>query len=187
MKMKRLPRGRQPQRRAARCCRPSRSPPGHPPARHHRAAYRSMLQQILQHMAVIYGPPSDSRHRFAARRKSESETPLAFRSALLALAKTAFPRMDLEGIDALVLEKLLSLAREMRVVIHVVDDEDFCSLCAARCIQAHLLLQKETSLVACAAPADACSSEEESQHNQAFASTPARGWRADDRRHQRDI
>ncbi|CAN0416856.1 unnamed protein product [Lampetra fluviatilis] len=65
---------------------------------------RSTLQQALRHMQVIYGPPSDSRHRFANRRRGESETPLAFRSALLALARAAFPRMDHEAIDALVLE-----------------------------------------------------------------------------------
>ncbi|CAM9504189.1 unnamed protein product [Lampetra planeri] len=75
-------------------------------------------------MAVIYGPPSNTRHRFAAQRLGEAETPLAFRSTLLALPKAAFPQMDQEGIDALVLEKMLALARDLRVVVHTIDDDD---------------------------------------------------------------
>ncbi|CAN0173911.1 unnamed protein product [Lampetra planeri] len=69
-------------------------------------AERSTLQQVLRHMSTIYGPPSDIRHRFADRRKGEAESPLLFRRALLAPMKATFGRMDGEGIDALVLEKL---------------------------------------------------------------------------------
>ncbi|CAN0286337.1 unnamed protein product [Lampetra fluviatilis] len=70
-------------------------------------AVRSTLHLVLQCLSEIYGPPSDIRHRFAARRKGKMKSPLAFRSALLALAKAAFLRMDWEAIDALVLDKLL--------------------------------------------------------------------------------
>ncbi|CAN0422981.1 unnamed protein product [Lampetra fluviatilis] len=134
---------------------------------------RSTLLQALLHMQEIYGRLSESCHLFA-------------NSVLLALARAAFPHMDHEGIDALVLEKLLSLAREMRFVMPAVDEKNVCSLRTARCIQTHLVLQRETSIVACAAPIDAGGPEEEPRHNRVFASTSARSWRSDNRRHQRD-
>ncbi|CAN0287372.1 unnamed protein product [Lampetra planeri] len=134
-------------------------------------ADRSTLQQALGQMQVIYGPQSDSRHRFNNRRKGESETLLAFRSTLLALARATFPRMDHEAIDAMVLEKLLSLVWELLIDMPAVDDDEFCSLRTARCIQEHLLLQRDTSLAACTTPADTSSSEEEPTHDQAFAAT----------------
>ncbi|CAM9861974.1 unnamed protein product [Lampetra planeri] len=59
----------------------------------------------MQQKVAIYGPPSNTRHRFATRRRGDTETPLAFRSALLALAKATYPRRDEEGSDALGMEK----------------------------------------------------------------------------------
>ncbi|CAN0435762.1 unnamed protein product [Lampetra fluviatilis] len=76
------------------------------------------LHQAMQQMAVICGPLSNTHHRFAAWRCGDTETPLAFCSVLLALVKVAYPRMHKEGIDALVMEKLLSLALELRVIVH---------------------------------------------------------------------
>ncbi|CAN0416240.1 unnamed protein product [Lampetra fluviatilis] len=125
---------------------------------------RSLLQRTLQQMADIYGPPSNTRHRFAARRKGVSETLLAFRSASLALAMATFPRVDYEGIDALVFKKM-ALARDLRVVIYSIDDGDLCSLGTKKCIQAHYLLQRQMGLDACTVLADSCSSSEEPQPN----------------------
>ncbi|CAM9860251.1 unnamed protein product [Lampetra planeri] len=75
--------------------------------------------------------------------------PLAFHSALLALAKAAFPRMDHDGIDALDLERLLSLAKDLNTILPAVDDDDLSSLKVTKCIQAPQLLQRHRGLVAC--------------------------------------
>ncbi|XP_078467399.1 tumor protein p73-like [Lampetra planeri] len=50
--------------------------------------------------AAIYEPPANARHKLATLRRGETESAVAFRSALLALAKAAFPEMDHDGIDA---------------------------------------------------------------------------------------
>ncbi|CAM9559954.1 unnamed protein product [Lampetra planeri] len=73
---------------------------------------RSTLQDALHLMAKVFGPPSTCRHQFYDRRKVAGETTLAYRTALLALADAAFPRMDKEGKDAMVTEQLLALAHE---------------------------------------------------------------------------
>ncbi|CAN0025857.1 unnamed protein product [Lampetra fluviatilis] len=101
----------------------------------------------------------------------------AFRSALLALAKAAFPWMDGEGIDALVLEKLLQLTWELRILIHVVDDEEMCSLRAARNIHAHLQLQRELNLAACSTTTGSCGSPDNTPPKEAFATTRPAGRR----------
>ncbi|CAM9521725.1 unnamed protein product [Lampetra planeri] len=51
--------------------------------------------------------------------------------------------MDHDGLDSLVLEKLLALAKDLHIVIQAIDDADLCSLKVATCIQAHLLLQHD--------------------------------------------
>ncbi|CAN0182100.1 unnamed protein product [Lampetra planeri] len=147
-------------------------------------ADRTTLQQGLRQMAAIYGPPSNVEHRFAARRQGEAETPFAFRSALLKLAKAAFPRMDHDGLDSLVLEKLLVLARDFHTIIQAVDDDDLCPLKVARCIQAHLLLQTEKGLVACTTP---CDTPEETEPAQAYALAQGGGWRRDGMERRDDL
>ncbi|CAN0374129.1 unnamed protein product [Lampetra planeri] len=80
---------------------------------------------------------------FAHRRwkKTAFESALGYHSALLAIA----------GVS-LVLQKLLSWVRKLRVAMPAADDDDFTSLCAARCIQAHLQLQEDATVAACAGP-----------------------------------
>ncbi|CAN0298295.1 unnamed protein product [Lampetra planeri] len=58
---------------------------------------RSTLKAALGLMAKVYGPPSACRHQFYERRKADTETALAYRTALLALADAVFPRMDEDG------------------------------------------------------------------------------------------
>ncbi|CAN0251104.1 unnamed protein product [Lampetra planeri] len=110
-------------------------------------ADHTTLHQATQQMVATYGLPFNTHHRFAAWSRGDTETPLTFHNALL----------DEEGIDALVTEKLLSLPWELRVIIHAFDDTDLCSLQVVWSIQAHVLLQRETGLVVCAAPEKACS------------------------------
>ncbi|CAN0411149.1 unnamed protein product [Lampetra fluviatilis] len=57
-------------------------------------AKRATLTDALHQMRLIYGPPSEARHRFDARRKKASESAMGYRSALLAMARVAYPRMD---------------------------------------------------------------------------------------------
>ncbi|CAM9676234.1 unnamed protein product [Lampetra fluviatilis] len=53
---------------------------------------RATLLEAFAQMAAIYDPLSNVRHKFATRRSREADTPLTFRSALLALAKAATTR-----------------------------------------------------------------------------------------------
>ncbi|CAM9249991.1 unnamed protein product [Lampetra planeri] len=97
-------------------------------------------------MAAIYDPPLNVHHKFATRRKGEAETPLTFCSERLALAKAAFPRMDHDGIDTLVLERLLALAKDLNTVLPAIDD--LSSLKVAKYIQAQQIFQRHRRLVA---------------------------------------
>ncbi|CAN0042128.1 unnamed protein product [Lampetra planeri] len=58
---------------------------------------RATLQAALQRLSDVYGPPSATRHQFYERRCKPRESPLAFRTALLAMARAAYPRMDDEA------------------------------------------------------------------------------------------
>ncbi|CAN0060606.1 unnamed protein product [Lampetra planeri] len=120
-----------------------------------RRSDRSTLKAALGLMAKVYGPPSACRHHFYARRKADTETVLAYRTALLALADAAFPRMDEEGQDAMVLEQLLKLAQDLGVPINTADEIDISSLRVATSIQAHEVLQRKQGVVCNAAVASA--------------------------------
>ncbi|CAN0431757.1 unnamed protein product [Lampetra fluviatilis] len=108
---------------------------------------RSTLQAALHLMAKVFGPPSTCRHQFYDRRKVAGETTLAYRTALLALADAAFPRMDKEGKDAMVTEQLLVLAHELGVPINVADEMDICSLAIATSIHAYEVLKRRPGVV----------------------------------------
>ncbi|CAM9642246.1 unnamed protein product [Lampetra planeri] len=116
-------------------------------------AQRSMLQQAFKDMAAVHDPPSSVHNRFAEHQRGETEMPLAFRSALLSLPQAAFPKMEPAGIDSLVLERLLGLAKELNVTLPASEEDDPSSLVIARCIQTHLGLKRHKGLVTCAAPA----------------------------------
>ncbi|CAN0173177.1 unnamed protein product [Lampetra planeri] len=97
-------------------------------------AKRATLTDALCQMRLIYGPPSQACHRFDVRTKMAWESALGYHSALLAMAGVAYPHMDQNAMDSLVLQKLLSWARLLRVAMPAADDDDFTSLHAARCI-----------------------------------------------------
>ncbi|CAM9766505.1 unnamed protein product [Lampetra planeri] len=99
---------------------------------------RATLHLALQLLSAVYGPPSDCRQLFHDRHRGANESPLAFRTALLALAKAAFPRMDEEGVDAMVAEKLLLLADELDIAVLAQDDGEMSSLLVARHIHGGL-------------------------------------------------
>ncbi|CAM9292505.1 unnamed protein product [Lampetra fluviatilis] len=103
---------------------------------------RSTLQTAMQLLAAVYGLPSDCRQLFYDRQRGAKESPLAYRTSLLALAKAAFPRMDIEGVDAMVTEKILLLADDLDIVIVAPDDTEMCSLQVARLLHANLLAQR---------------------------------------------
>ncbi|XP_061436185.1 uncharacterized protein LOC133361278 [Lethenteron reissneri] len=108
---------------------------------------RSTLQAALHLLAKVFGPPSTCRHQFYDRRKVVGETTLAYRTALLALADSAFPRMDKEGKDAMVTEQLLALAHGLGVPINTADEMDICSLGIATSIHAYEVLQRKPTVV----------------------------------------
>ncbi|XP_078459714.1 uncharacterized protein LOC144724454 [Lampetra planeri] len=103
---------------------------------------RSTLQMALQLLAAVYGPSSECRQLFYDRQRGAKESPLAYRTSLLALAKTAFPRMDDEGVDAMVTEKILLLADDLDIAVVAQDDTEMGSLQAARLLHANLLSQR---------------------------------------------
>ncbi|XP_078721350.1 uncharacterized protein LOC144937779 [Lampetra fluviatilis] len=112
---------------------------------------RSTLQAALHLMAKVFGPPSTCRHQFYERRKMVGETTLAYRTALLALADAAFPRMDKEGKDTMVTEQLLALAHDLGVPINTADEMDICSLGVATGIHAHEVLKCKRAVVCASA------------------------------------
>ncbi|CAN0338273.1 unnamed protein product [Lampetra planeri] len=103
---------------------------------------RSTLQMALQLLAAVYGPSSECRQLFYDRQRGAKESPLAYRTSLLALAKTAFPRMDDEGVDAMVTEKILLLADDLDIAVVAQEDREMGSLQAARLLHANLLSQR---------------------------------------------
>ncbi|CAM9817450.1 unnamed protein product [Lampetra planeri] len=142
---------------------------------------RATLQAALQRLSDVYGPPSATRHQFYERRCKPRESPLAFRTALLAMARAAYPRMDDEAIDALVLQKLLEMARGLRLVIQAVDDEDMCSLRAARSIHAHLMLDQDETITASATTSVPASRDNARSPDRVFSTFSATPQRSPDR------
>ncbi|CAN0441578.1 unnamed protein product [Lampetra planeri] len=88
----------------------------------------------------------------------------------------AYPRMDKEGLDALVLDGMLGLAKEFDVALPTTDDDDdLTSLRVARSIPTHIH-KCRAKVVACASPAKE-ESDDEGEPSQAFASLNEGGWR----------
>ncbi|XP_078467221.1 uncharacterized protein LOC144730345 isoform X1 [Lampetra planeri] len=104
---------------------------------------RSTLQMALQLLAGVYGPSAECRQQFYDRQRGAKESPLAYRTSLLALAKTAFPRMDDDGVDAMVTEKILLLADDLDIAVVAQEDTEMSSLQAARLLHANLLSQRQ--------------------------------------------
>ncbi|CAN0421548.1 unnamed protein product [Lampetra planeri] len=143
---------------------------------------RSTLQAALHLMAKVFGPPSTCRHQFYDRRKVAGETTLAYRTALLALADAAFPRMDKEGKDAMVTEQLLALAHELGVPINVADEMDICSLAIATSIHAYEVLKRKPGVVCkwagnAALAATIAEPQPAADQEQAFAASRPGEWR----------
>ncbi|XP_061435288.1 uncharacterized protein LOC133360523 [Lethenteron reissneri] len=103
---------------------------------------RSTLPMALQLLAGVYGPSAECRQQFYDRQRGAKESPLAYRTSLLALAKTAFPRMDEDGVDAMVTEKILLLADDLDIAVVAQEDSEMTSLQAARLLHANLLSQR---------------------------------------------
>ncbi|XP_078718121.1 uncharacterized protein LOC144935402 isoform X1 [Lampetra fluviatilis] len=103
---------------------------------------RSTLQMALQLLAGVYGPSAECRQQFYDRQRGAKESPLAYRTSLLALAKTAFPRLDDDGVDAMVTEKILLLADDLDIAVVAQEDTEMSSLQAARLLHANLLSQR---------------------------------------------
>ncbi|CAN0274059.1 unnamed protein product [Lampetra planeri] len=102
------------------------------------------------------------------------------------MAGVAYPRMDQDAVDSLVLQKLLSWARELRVAIPEADDDDFTSLRAARCIQAHLPFKGDATVAACTGPPDGQGHDVDLGPHQAFAASAMGSRGSSDRRSQQD-
>ncbi|CAM9233577.1 unnamed protein product [Lampetra fluviatilis] len=141
---------------------------------------RSTLQMALQLLAGVYGPSAECRQRFYDRQRGAKESPLAYRTSLLALAKTAFPRMDDQGVDAMVTEKILLLADDLDVAIVAQEDVEMGSLQAARLLHANLLSQRrKASRAAAGRTVAAVTSPTEEVYAADFRQQQRMGARAD--------
>ncbi|CAM9439766.1 unnamed protein product [Lampetra fluviatilis] len=98
------------------------------------------LPQACEQMAAIFDGPSNARRRFLLQRWVEAEMPLAFRSTLLVLGQAAV-------LNILALECPLLLARELGIVLSIVEEADLSSLRVAQGI--HLSLCPWPAVVAC--------------------------------------
>ncbi|XP_075925358.1 uncharacterized protein LOC142928023 [Petromyzon marinus] len=99
-------------------------------------------------MAEVYEPPSDTRRKFMQRRRGSSESPLAYRSALMALAVAAYPDVKQEVLDSLVMDRILALERDIGVVLPSCGHDVQMSRWAARCLHAHESLQHWSQMAA---------------------------------------
>ncbi|CAM9680724.1 unnamed protein product [Lampetra planeri] len=141
---------------------------------------RSTLQMALQLLAGVYEPSAECRQRFYDRQRGAKESPLAYRTSLLALAKTAFPRMDDQGVDAMVTEKILLLADDLDVAIVAQEDVEMGSLQAARLLHANLLSQRrKASRAAAGRTVAAVTSPTEEVYAADFRQQQRMGARAD--------
>ncbi|XP_078713489.1 uncharacterized protein LOC144932962 [Lampetra fluviatilis] len=98
---------------------------------------KSTLQAAYEALGEIYCPAEGAFKRFQDRQRGAKESPLAYRGALLVLARRAFPRLAEEALEDLVVEHLIAYACRAGVVMPVVTPEERTSLWAARTIQAH--------------------------------------------------
>ncbi|XP_075910768.1 uncharacterized protein LOC142906548 [Petromyzon marinus] len=140
--------------------------------------HKATLAQALAQMGAIFAPPSMKRHKFAMRRRGEVETPLAYRMALLSLAKSAYPQMGQVGWDVLILEKMLPLARDLQVVLPAMVDDDLTSLQVARCLEAHFFIRRRAGMVASTGPATG------TRLLQSAVSRPVAQWKGSEEYHQ---
>ncbi|CAM9283398.1 unnamed protein product [Lampetra fluviatilis] len=111
---------------------------------------RATVTRTYTEMAAIFDPPSNVQRRFRLRRWGENQTPLAYHSALLASGHAAFPLMDRVTLDSLALERLLSLAQELGIILAVTEEDDLTSLQVAHGIQAHFNLKEWPAVAASA-------------------------------------
>ncbi|XP_061411280.1 uncharacterized protein LOC133344965 [Lethenteron reissneri] len=111
-------------------------------------ADKKTLPQAFQEMAEVYEPPDDRTKKFQHRWWGSSELPLAYRSALMALAVDAYPNVTQELLDPLVMERMLALAWEMDVVLPTCGHEMKTPLWVARCLNAHINLKRWAQMVA---------------------------------------
>ncbi|CAN0418530.1 unnamed protein product [Lampetra fluviatilis] len=85
---------------------------------------RATRPMVYAQMAAIFEPPSSARQKLLSRQREDVEKPLAFCSALLALARAAYISMDVVAKDLLALERLIFLARALGVALSVADEAD---------------------------------------------------------------
>ncbi|CAM9419884.1 unnamed protein product [Lampetra fluviatilis] len=103
---------------------------------------KKTLKEVFAKMAEVYEPPDDRTRKFQHRRRGSSESPLAYRSALMVLAVDAYPDVKQEFLDPLVIERMLALARDMGVVLPTCGHESQTSLWATRSLNAHEKLKR---------------------------------------------
>ncbi|CAN0422789.1 unnamed protein product [Lampetra planeri] len=119
------------------------------------------------------------------------ETQLAQAAAILSgvwdgvPAIAVYPKMDKDGLDALVLDRMLGLARDLDIVLPASDKDDLTSLKVARCLQAYLNIKRHSMVAACTGPAEEGAAPDEVESSQTSASLDASRWRRA-KRGQRD-
>ncbi|XP_075921161.1 uncharacterized protein LOC116939519 [Petromyzon marinus] len=85
-----------------------------------------------------------------------------------------------DGLDSLVLEKLLALAQELHIILPATEDSNLSSLQIARCLQAHLHLQRRAGVAARTGPSEAPGAPEDMEDPQVCALVDNGHWRKDE-------
>ncbi|CAM9522566.1 unnamed protein product [Lampetra planeri] len=124
------------------------------------------------------------RHRFAAAETRGGQNASCF----LQCAHLTGPgqlaqasEMDKDGLDALVLDRMLGLARDLDIVLPASDEDDLTLLKVTRCLQAHLNIKRRSMVAGCMGPAEEGAAPSEVESSQAFTSLDTSRWTRDER------
>ncbi|CAM9574290.1 unnamed protein product [Lampetra planeri] len=138
------------------------SPADVAPAAGRRSGAAQSGRRTRQRQNIVRRQAPASRSCWAPQQSwSPSSTAGSRRRRSLGRDHVAFPKLTAVGIDSLVMDRLLGLAKEPNVALPASEDGDPTSLVIARCFQSHLGLKKRLGLVACATPADGRETSEE--------------------------
>ncbi|CAN0364804.1 unnamed protein product [Lampetra fluviatilis] len=110
--------------------------------------WRAMLQTTCHKMADVFNLPSNAKITFQKHRQEEAESPVACRSALMALGQAAYSRLDEAALDSLVMEKMLPLVQKMAVALFIIQEEEQTSLWVARSLRIQEQMSIQSRVVA---------------------------------------
>ncbi|CAM9403638.1 unnamed protein product [Lampetra fluviatilis] len=107
-----------------------------------KAAKKKTLRGVFDEMADAYEPPDDAHRRFVQRQRAPEESPVAYRGVVLELAMAAYPEMEPDLLEPLILGKMLELSRDLGIPMPVCGHKKLTSRAAAKCLDAQFNLRR---------------------------------------------